>query len=146
MVAVSASGTVTVRFAGHFVPDRRVLGRQPLAEFAAQDAGRLRLNGSLALGVIARCQALLGPTGLDERADACRAELDLATAQTLPAARAAAAALAVRAATTLLVRVGSRGILTDEHAQRLAREAMFLCVFGSRPPIKEALLARLEAR
>lgn len=151
MVAAAASGTVTARFAGHFVPAGRVLGTQPLAEFAAQDAQGLRMNGSLALGIITRCQALLGPSGpsgpsrLDEQAKACRAGLDQATAEEMPAARAAAAALAMRAATMLLVHVGSQGILLDQHAQRLVREAMFLCVFGSRPPIKAALLAQLEA-
>jgi alkylation response protein AidB-like acyl-CoA dehydrogenase len=145
MVAVPASGTVTARFAGHFVPDERVLARQPLAEFAAQDARGLRLNGSLALGVLARCRTLLGPSGLDEQADACRAALDEAAPGRLPAARAAAAELAMRAATALLVQVGSRGILLDQHAQRLVREAMFLCVFGSRPPIRAALLARLTS-
>ena len=38
MVAASASGTVTARFAGHFVPDQQVLGTQPFAEFGT--AGR----------------------------------------------------------------------------------------------------------
>ena len=33
----------------------------------------------------------------------------------------------------------------DQHAQRLAREAVFLLVFGSRPGIKSALLQRLGA-
>jgi hypothetical protein len=33
----------------------------------------------------------------------------------------------------------------DQHAQRLAREALFLLVFGSRPGIKSALLRRLGA-
>jgi hypothetical protein len=51
----------------------------------------------------------------------------------------------MRAATALLVQAGSRGILLDQHAQRLAREAMFLLVFGSRPPIKDELLARLTS-
>jgi hypothetical protein len=31
----------------------------------------------------------------------------------------------------------------DAHAQRLAREALFLPVFGSRPAIKSELVARL---
>ena len=44
------------------------------------------------------------------------------------------------AATTLLVHTGSRSIELDNHAQRLAREAMFLMVFGSRPAIRSALL------
>ena len=145
MVAASASGTVTAGFAGHFVPDDRVLRRQPFAEFGPEDARGLRMNGSLALGVLARCLALLGPSGLDEQAGACRAGLDEAAPENLPAARAAAAELAMRAATALLVQAGSRGILLDQHPQRLVREAMFLCVFGSRSAIKAELLARLEA-
>jgi alkylation response protein AidB-like acyl-CoA dehydrogenase len=145
MVAASASGTVTAGFAGHFVPADRVLRRQPFAEFRAQDAGGLRLNGSLALGVLARCQAMLGSSQLDEQASACRADLNEAAPEDLPAARAAAAELAMRAATALLVQSGSRGILLDQHPQRLVREAMFLCVFGSRPPIRAELLARLSA-
>jgi alkylation response protein AidB-like acyl-CoA dehydrogenase len=145
MVAAGASGTVTARFAGHFVPDDHVLRRQPFAEFGAEDARGLRMNGSLALGVLTRCLALLGPSELDEQAAACRAGLDEATPASLPAARAAAAELAMRAATALLVGVGSRGILLDQHPQRLVREAMFLCVFGSRPAIKAELLARLTA-
>lgn len=51
----------------------------------------------------------------------------------------------MRAATALLVHAGSQGILRDHHAQRRVREAMFLLVFGSRPPIKAELLARLTA-
>ncbi|MBO0868041.1 MAG: hypothetical protein J2P15_05705, partial [Micromonosporaceae bacterium] len=57
-------------------------------------------------------------------------------------ARAAASALAMRAATALTVATGARSLLVTEHAQRLVREAMFLLVFGSRPAIKEALLRR----
>jgi hypothetical protein len=33
----------------------------------------------------------------------------------------------------------------DQHAQRLAREALFLLVVGSRPGIKSGLLRRLGA-
>jgi Acyl-CoA dehydrogenase, C-terminal domain len=54
-------------------------------------------------------------------------------------ARAAAADLAVRAAAALVVAAGSRSVLTDSPAQRLAREALFLLVLGSRPAIKENL-------
>jgi alkylation response protein AidB-like acyl-CoA dehydrogenase len=145
MVAAAASGTVTAGFAGQFVPDEQVLRRQPFAEFRTEDPRGLRLNGSLALGVLARCQAMLGPSQLDEQASACRAGLDEAAPEDMPAARAAAAELAMRAATALLVQAGSRGILLDQHPQRLVREAMFLCVFGSRPPIKTELRARLSA-
>ncbi|MGH9005373.1 MAG: hypothetical protein ACRDYV_19800, partial [Acidimicrobiia bacterium] len=58
----------------------------------------------------------------------------------IPAARAAASELAARAAITLVAATGSTSILRDRHPQRLAREALFLLVFGSRPPIKAALL------
>jgi hypothetical protein len=42
-----------------------------------------------------------------------------------------------------MVAAGSRAILRDEHPQRLAREALFLLVFGSRPAIRTSLLERL---
>jgi hypothetical protein len=50
----------------------------------------------------------------------------------------------MRAAVTLLVSVGARGVLLHEHAQRLVREAAFLLVFGSRPAIHAALLQRFR--
>jgi hypothetical protein len=50
----------------------------------------------------------------------------------------------MRAATTLVVTAGSRSVLRGEHPQRLVREAAFLLVFGSRPPIRAALLDRLQ--
>jgi len=43
------------------------------------------------------------------------------------------------------VRDGSRPATTDQQVQRLAREALFLLVFGSRPGIKSALLRRFGA-
>jgi hypothetical protein len=49
----------------------------------------------------------------------------------------------VRAAAALVVTQGSTAILTDQDAQRLAREALFLLVFGSRPSIKESLAGLL---
>jgi hypothetical protein len=69
--------------------------------------------------------------------------LDEGMPDTFPDARAAAADLALRAAQTLVVASGSSSILTDHHPQRLAREALFLQVFGQRPPIRTALLSRL---
>jgi hypothetical protein len=42
-------------------------------------------------------------------------------------------------------RDGSQSVTVDQHVQRLAREALFLLVFGSRPGIKTALLRRLGA-
>lgn len=144
LVAANASSTVEVMFAEHFVPAERVTTTLPYSEWSARDAAGLRMNGSFALGVAARATRLLGATPLAAEVDACRAALDAATPETMPAARAAAAALAMRAATTLTVASGARSVLRDHHAQRLVREAMFLLVFGSRPPIKAALLDLLS--
>jgi hypothetical protein len=101
------------------------------------------MNGSLALGVTLRCCRLLGPGQLDHELDACRAALDVAAdVGAMSQARAAASELAVRAAAALAVHEGSKAVMPDQHAQRLSREALFLLVFGSRPPIKAALLHR----
>ena len=143
LVAANASGTVTLRFDGHRVPADRIVNEEPLDDVLARDAARLRMNGSLSLGVAGRCGRLLGPGPLDEELRTTRAELDAASPAQLPAARARAAELAMRMAAALVVAGGARSILAQAHAQRLAREALFLLVFGSRPPIRAALLDRL---
>jgi alkylation response protein AidB-like acyl-CoA dehydrogenase len=142
LAAVNASATVQLSFAGLFVPGGRFVGQQPYDPVRAQSEG-LRLNGSLALGVARRCCALIGPSPLDGELDACRAELDAAGTGGMPAARARASEFAVRAAHVLAVRRGSTSALAGDAAERLAREAGLLLVFGSRPAIKEALLGRL---
>ena len=144
LVGANASGTVTLRFRDHLVPSERIVGAEPLADVLARDAEGLRLNGSLALGVAARCCRLMGPTSFDEQLITVRRTLDEASTEGLPEARAAASVLAMRAATALTVAHGSRSILIDQHPQRLAREALFLLVFGSRPPIRTELLRMIE--
>jgi alkylation response protein AidB-like acyl-CoA dehydrogenase len=143
LVAVDASATVTLRFDGLRVPAARVTYREPHAVRLARDAEGLRLNGSLALGIAGRCCALMGPGPLDEQLTRCREALDSATAEIMPVARAAASELALRAAARLIVNAGARSIVMDHHAQRLAREALFLLVFASRTSIKRELLRRL---
>ena len=145
LVAVTASGTVRLTFDGHFVPADRLIGAAPHREWLAHDTARLRANGSLALGVAARCCTMIGPGPLDDELRARRKALDTASPETMPAARAAASELAIRAAAALVTVRGSRAILTSEHPQRLAREALFLLVFGSRPAIKESLSGLLTA-
>jgi len=111
----------------------------------------LRTNGSLALGLVGRCLALIGAgqpaDELRAELDACRTSLDEAITSddpdAMPSARAAASELAVRAAAALTVDTGSAAALAGSHAERLTREALFLLVFGSRPQIKAALLDRL---
>ncbi len=139
MVAVSASSTVRATFSGHFVPAERVTATMPHLDWMARDATTLRLNGSLALGVAARCCTLIGPSPLDGELTACRAALDTVVPQALPAARAAASELAMRASAALIVTQGSQSVLSGQLAQLLAREALFLLVFGSRRAIKERL-------
>jgi alkylation response protein AidB-like acyl-CoA dehydrogenase len=145
LVGANASGTVTLRFHDHRVPAERVVGREPHAGVLARDAAGLRLNGSLALGLVDRCCRLMGPGPFDRQLLEVRASLDRATPETLPTARAGASELAMRAATALTVADGSRSILAGRHPQRLAREALFLLVFGSRPAIRAELTRRIEA-
>jgi alkylation response protein AidB-like acyl-CoA dehydrogenase len=142
LVGANASGTVTLRFREHVVPAARVVGREPHADVVARDASGLALNGSLALGLVDRCCRLIGPSAFDAQLVAARGSLAAATVDSLPAARAAASELAMRATAALMVGLGSRSILIGQHPQRLAREAAFLLVFGSRPRIRDELARR----
>jgi alkylation response protein AidB-like acyl-CoA dehydrogenase len=158
LVAVNASRTVELTFSGHFVPAELITGIVPHAQWLARDASGLRGNGSLALGVGGRCCRLLtqladagnrpaaGAAPLAAELAARRAALDGADATSMPAARAAASAFAFQAAGVLVAAAGSHAITTSQHPQRLAREALFLLVFGSRPAIKDQLAALMIAR
>lgn len=145
--AVDASVTVKLGFDGVVVPANRFVSQQPFDPAVNLRPEGLRLNGSLALGVALRCARLMGSAELDGEVAACRARLDDAiTAGTgaMVTARAAASELALRAAAALAVHDGSKSVMTDQHAQRLAREALLLLVFATRPPIKNALLDRFS--
>ncbi|WP_239151920.1 acyl-CoA dehydrogenase family protein [Virgisporangium aurantiacum] len=155
VVTTRASRTATVTFTGHPVPADRLLRTVPLDEWTRSEAAGSTLNGFLSIGVAARCCRLLGPTPLDDEVDRCREALltadgpdarqspPSATDLPLPAARAAASELVLRASAALVVHTGSRAVRLDNHAQRIAREAIFLQTFGSRPSIRAALLTRL---
>ena len=84
-------------------------------------------------------------SGLDEELAACRRRLDALDPGTIEADRAAAGALAIRAAAALMTSVGSRSVLHTEHSQRLAREALFTAVYALRPASRNALLDALGA-
>jgi alkylation response protein AidB-like acyl-CoA dehydrogenase len=151
LVACDASGTVTITFADHQVAAERLTMRTSYDDWQRGDAATLRGNGSLALGVAGRCASLLDATGLDatdllRNIEQARDQLDAAGPDEMPAARAAASELCWRAAARLVVATGGRAVLLDQHAQRLAREATFLLVFGTRLPIKIELLRRLDRR
>ena len=140
LAAVDASATMTVHLADHPVPADRVTAREPLRDWLARDALGLRTNGSHALGVTARALRLLGdePTSLHDELTAARARLDASTPTTVAHARAAATELCVRATAALVAATGGRAVRRDDHAQRLAREAMFLLVQGQTPAIRAA--------
>ena len=146
--AVDASVTVRLGFDRVVIPPDRFVEQVAFDPAASVQPAGLRVNGSLALGVARRCCRMLGPGPLDDEVTACRERLDAALAAgpaPMAEARAAAAELALRAAAALAVRDGSHAVGTDQHAQRLAREAVFLLVFGSRPGIKSELLRLLGA-
>ena len=52
----------------------------------------------------------------------------------------------MRAACALMTARGSRSLLAADHAQRLAREAIFTLIYALRPESRAALLARLGAQ
>ena len=149
LAAANGSRTVRLDVDGWVVPDDAVVSVRSRAEFLAGQHVSARVNGCLALGVAGRCATLVADTGepeaagaLNEALDGAREALDAAVADaaTMPAARAAASALAVRAAATLTVAVGSRAIVGRHPARRLAREAAFTLVAAGRPEIRAELL------
>ena len=144
LVALNATATVRADFRERFVANGRVTSIMPApAPDAAAPREVLRIHASFALGVASRCSRLLGSSAFDEQLGACRAALDAASVEEMPAARAASSDLALRASAALMVSTGSRSVLLTEHAQRLAREALFVSVYAGRPPVRAALLDRL---
>ncbi|WP_328310597.1 acyl-CoA dehydrogenase family protein [Actinomycetospora sp. NBC_00405] len=152
LAAANGSRTVRLDVDGWSVRDDAVVATPTRAEFLAARHAGVRVNGCLALGVAGRCAALVEEAGEPEPAaalrkalDAARDDLDagLADAARMPAARAAASELAVRAAATLTVAVGSRAIVGRHPARRLAREAAFTLVAAGRPEIRSELLDAL---
>lgn len=141
LVAANASSTVELEFARHIVPDERVVTLTPHVVPPSYDGGG-RMNGSLSLGVARRCCMLIGPSALDDELVARRDQLNAANEEAMAEARAAATELAVRASAAAIVKNGSGSLLTSHHEQRLAREALFLLAFGTRPAIRDGLLSR----
>lgn len=157
LVAVQASGTVTLAVDDVRVPAKQVLSVEPHAAYLARDAESLSSNGFLAIGLTGRAITLLRAAtpgtahvhpgspveALTGDLDRTRERLLTAGADDAPSARAAASDLALRAAAALAVHEGSRSVLARSHAARLIREATFLLNFSTRPAIRERLLSRL---
>jgi len=142
LVALDATATVRATFSGLRVPLDRETGRHPAGGATPPEV--LRLHAAFALGVAGRCCRLLGHSPLDAELAALRTALDTLGPGTA-AARAAAGELAVHAAAALMAASGSRSLLLADHAQRLAREALFTLVYALRPESRAALLVRLGA-
>jgi alkylation response protein AidB-like acyl-CoA dehydrogenase len=142
LVALNATGTVRLQFWDHPISPERVTNVAPLQQGPAAP-GVLRMHASFALGVIARCCRLLGPTPLDGELERVRAELDRLDPATIERARGDAGALALRAAGTLAVATGSRSLMQGGETQLLAREALFTLVYALRPGSRQAALAAL---
>jgi hypothetical protein len=142
---------VGLRYDGLLVPDDRVVSRVPRTDFLAAQIFPIRLNGSLALGVARRCALLLEEAGCGDRADRIRGDVDavrrrldagMVDRSALMEARADASQLAVRASAALIAAEGGRSLLTSDHAQLLARNALFTLVAASRDDLKASLLDR----
>lgn len=150
LTAARASRTVTLDLLAQPAQEEKFVSRTTYAQWQAADRTGLRGNGSLALGLAARCAKLhrdeVGGR-LGDRINQARTDLDSADASADPLllaqSRAGAALLTWTAAASLVVDAGSRSTLTGSEADRAAREAAFLLVFATRPAIRESLTESL---
>lgn len=154
LVAAQASNTVRLEFRELYLPDEKVTTRVNLQGYLAGLVLGLRVDSSLAFGLIARALTLLEEAGQADVAEALRAEAAdlrakfaaaMADPARLPAMRAACSALAHRACTGYLVVIGGPALIATHEAQRLARESLFTLVVASRPEVKTAVLGLLTA-
>jgi len=141
--AVNATNTVALRFKGLQVPANRALGTDAYGDVGHAAGKGLRPNGSLALGLVARCDILLGElTGarpFAEQRTQLRSAMNSADDSALVALRVASLRLALDAAATVVAASGASSAIAGSTPERLMREATFLMVFGSRPTIKASL-------
>jgi alkylation response protein AidB-like acyl-CoA dehydrogenase len=153
LVAANATNTVSIRFDDLVVPDDRVVSRVSRPDFLANQIFGARINGTLPLGLVSRCCRLLDEAGqvdaaarLGAERDLVRGRLDagLADITAMVSARADAAQLALRAAAALVTAGGGPSLVDVDHAQRLAREAIFTLVAASRAELKRELLHRFS--
>ena len=145
LTAIDSAVTVELRFDKHPVATKAVTSVEQLKDWKERYRRGLRSNGSNPLGVAARAMRLLGPSLLDDQLSEARQQIDAATADQLPEARARLGDLCVRATAALVASTGGSALFVEHQAQRLAREALFLLVQGQTPEIKRHHLERLTA-
>ncbi|MFQ3329299.1 MAG: alkylation response protein AidB-like acyl-CoA dehydrogenase [Candidatus Poriferisodalaceae bacterium] len=143
LAALNSTRTVELSFDSLHVDETQVTQIEEFDSWYRQYQSGLRANGSLGLGVTGRALSLLGPSALDDELKATRSMLDGASASELPAARGRLGDLCIRSTAALLASRGGSGMIVDQHAQRLAREALFLLVQGQTPEIKKIHVERL---
>lgn len=142
LVALNATATVRLELREHRVPSSMVSSIVPFAEgFTPPPV--LRVHSCMPLGVASRCARLLEETSFETELAEVRAELDRLDPATIEAARGRVGLVAWRAAAALVVEQGSRSLLLQGHAQRLAREALFCLVYALRPGSRSSVLALL---
>ena len=145
LAAVDSSVTVELHFDGHVVGHDDVVEVIDYEDWLSFYRTGLRTNGALMLGVAGRALKLLGPSPLDAELDAARTALQSAEVEEMPDRRAQVGYIGVRATSALVSSVGGRAITLAHHAQRLAREALFLLVQGQTADIRSGHLRRLGA-
>ena len=145
LAAVDSSVTVELHFDGHAVIDDHVVEVIAYDEWHSFYRQGLRTNGALMLGVASRALTLLGPSPLDVEVDAARDALHAADVDDMAECRAQVGYVGIRATSALVSAVGGRAITVAHHAQRLAREALFLLVQGQTADIRAGHLRRLGA-
>lgn len=146
LAALNGTRTVELEFHAVRVAEQAIVCSRPLPPWAAAGEG-VRANGAFAIGVADRCARLQGDAALRDEVGRRRDALELAAdGDALAQARADAALLAARLSAQLVASRGSRAADLSDHAQRLAREAIFLLAFGQRPAIRQALLDGLGRR
>ena len=145
LAAVDSSVTVELHFEGHPAADDEVIEIIDYSTWLSLYRQGLRTNGALMLGVASRALSLLGPSPLDAELDAARAALYAAEVDEMPECRAQVGYVGIRATSALVSSIGGRAITREHHAQRLAREALFLLVQGQTAQIRTGHLHRLTA-
>ncbi|MYD33742.1 MAG: acyl-CoA dehydrogenase [Acidimicrobiales bacterium] len=145
LAAVDSSVTVELHFDGHAVGDDEVLEIIEYGDWLSFYRQGLRTNGALMLGVASRALGRLGPSPLDGELDAARRALYAAEVDEMPECRAQVGHVGIRATSALVSSVGGRAITLAHHAQRLAREALFLLVQGQTAEIRAGHLRRFGA-
>ena len=150
LAAMGASSTVRLAFDGLFVPEDDVLSVVSFAQWQADDRIATAKPNPAAFGIAATCVRMLGNTPLAHELEACRrrsyalADSPAPDVDALVEARAHSLALAVRAATALVVATGGKAMSADHPAQRLLREAAFFTIQAQTPALRRATLAQLE--